>query len=72
MAATETNKIISWWFSAVTLSGSSEDTEFLSPVCRNGALRAEIRTNLHLEGNNTAALYKNKTGRESDRIVTTY
>ncbi|KAM4764339.1 CREB3 regulatory factor isoform 4-T4 [Cyanocitta cristata] len=35
---------------AVTLSGSSEDTEFLSPACRNGALRAEIRTNLHLEG----------------------
>ncbi|KAM6116422.1 CREB3 regulatory factor isoform 2-T2 [Pterocles gutturalis] len=35
---------------AVTLSGSSKDTEFLSPACRNGALTTEIRTNLHLEG----------------------
>lgn len=72
MAATETNKIISWWFSAVTLNGSSEDTEFLAPACRNGALTAEIRTNLHLEGNKTATLYKNKICRESDMIVTTY
>ncbi|XP_064314781.1 CREB3 regulatory factor isoform X5 [Phalacrocorax carbo] len=35
---------------AVTLSGSSKDTEFLSSACRNGALTTEIRTNLHLEG----------------------
>ncbi|KAM6322524.1 CREB3 regulatory factor isoform 5-T5 [Podargus strigoides] len=34
---------------AVTLSGSSKDTEFLSSACRNGALTTEIRTNLHLE-----------------------
>ncbi|KAM4653121.1 CREB3 regulatory factor isoform 4-T4 [Amazona ochrocephala] len=35
---------------AVTLSGSSKDTEILSSACRNGALTTEIRTNLHLEG----------------------
>ncbi|XP_054072906.1 CREB3 regulatory factor isoform X1 [Rissa tridactyla] len=35
---------------AVTLSGSSEDPEFFSSACRNGALTTEIRTNLHLEG----------------------
>ncbi|XP_065705158.1 CREB3 regulatory factor isoform X2 [Patagioenas fasciata] len=35
---------------AVTLSGSSKDTEFFSSACRNGALTTEIRTNLHLEG----------------------
>ncbi|XP_057242537.1 CREB3 regulatory factor isoform X2 [Malurus melanocephalus] len=49
---------------ALTLSGSSEDTQFLSPACRNGALTAEIRTNLHLEGNKTVTLYKNKICRE--------
>ncbi|NWH55324.1 CRERF factor, partial [Fregata magnificens] len=58
---TETNRTVSWWFSAVTLSGSSKDTEFLSSACRNGALTTEIRTNLHLEGK-----YAAKKSRRTD------
>lgn len=52
---TDINRIISWWFSAVTLSRASVDTEFLSPACKNGVLTAGIRTNLHLEGKNKIA-----------------